>query len=200
MNIEIRTARADDRGPIAELLYSSGPHVYDYIHGPSALGFLRYEFASGRGFAGHPNVTVAVLEGEVVATGCFYDRDGYPKRVAGVVQNLFGHHGMVGGSQALARTRQVGGVVRRPEPGELYLSNFGVAQALRGQGIGSRLLAHELERARQRGYRVFGLDVSTANPRGEALYRRLGLVVTKEKKVADPRANVPPARKMEMVL
>lgn len=41
--------------------------LYDYLYKDRTLDFLRHEFNSGKGFAGHGNVTVAVIDGEVVA-------------------------------------------------------------------------------------------------------------------------------------
>lgn len=200
MDLEIRPARADDRGSIAELIYSSGPHIYDYMHGSEAIAFLRHEFASGHGFAGHPHVTVAVLDGEVVGTGCFYDREVYDKRVKGALKNVLTHYGVLRSLPVLARSRHVARYMRRPKSGELYLSNFGVAPRLQSQGIGSRLIAHRLEQARAQGYRLFGLHVSLANPRGQALYTKLGLAVTKEQEFPIRGSGVPPARKMELSL
>lgn len=100
----------------------------------------------------------------------------------------------------LWRSRHINSVMRSPKPGELYLSNFGVAETLRSQGIGSRIIKHKLEQARQQGYDLFGLDVSSANPRGQALYSRLGLQVTREKPFSNPKAGLQPARKMELSL
>jgi ribosomal protein S18 acetylase RimI-like enzyme len=200
MELEIRVARADDRGPIAELILSSGPDINAFLYGERALEFLRHEFASGRGFAGHPNVTVAVLDGEVVGTGCFYDRDSYGALSRGTVKNFFSCFGTFRGASVLLRARHIGSIVRRPKPSELYLSNFGVAAHLRSHGIGSKLIAHKIAEARQRGYRIFGLDVSVENPRGQALYTRLGLSVKKEKAFALKDAGVTSARKMELSL
>jgi len=200
MELQIRTAQASDKGPVAELMYSSGTHIYDYLYGARAVEFLRHEFTSGRGFAGHPFVTVAVLDEIVVATGCFYDRDSYGERTQGSVKNMLHHFGVLRSVPIMARARHLSSVMRRPKPGELYLSNFGVSPALRSQGIGSKLIAHKLSEARSVGYRLFGLDVSAENPRGEALYQRLGLEVTKQKRFSDRRAAVPDARKMELVL
>lgn len=200
MELEIRTARAADQGPIAALMYSSGPHVYDYLYGKRATDFLLHEFASGRGFAGHPFVTVAVLDGKVVATGCFYDREIYREHTSGSVKNTLRHFGLLGGVPIMVRARHLSSVMRRPKPGELYLSNFGVAPELQGQGIGSKLIRHKLAEARSKGYRLFGLDVAATNPRAEALYARLGLTFKKQKRFSDPRAAMPDARKMELVL
>ncbi len=200
MELEIRAARADDSGPIAELMYSSGSDIYDYLYRSKTLDFLRHEFASGRGFAGHPHVTVAVMDGEVVGTGCFYDRKQYDSLLKGTVKNMADFFGYVGVVPVMLRSRHLKSVMRAPKPGELYLSNFGVSQQHRSQGIGTRLIQHKLEEARQHGYDLFGLDVSVANPRGQALYNRLGMQVMKEKTFSNPNAGVNPARKMELSL
>ena len=154
MELQIRTAQASDKGPVAELMYSSGTHIYDYLYGARAVEFLRHEFTSGRGFAGHPFVTVAVLDEIVVATGCFYDRDSYGERTQGSVKNMLHHFGVLRSVPIMARARHLSSVMRRPKPGELYLSNFGVSPALRSQGIGSKLIAHKLSEARSVGYQA----------------------------------------------
>jgi len=200
MDLEIRTARADDVGPIAELMYSSGSDLYDYLYRTDTLDFLRHEFASGKGFAGYPQVTVAIQQGEVVGTGCFYDRKHYEHLLQGTIKNMTAYFGYLGVVPVMLRSRHLKSVMRAPKPGELYLSNFGVSPRCRSQGIGTRMIQHKLSQAREQGYELFGLDVSVANPRGQALYSRLGLKVVKEKSFSNPRAGVSSARKMELGL
>jgi len=91
-------------------------------------------------------------------------------------------------------------VMKPPRDGELYLANYGVDARLRSQGIGSLMIRHKLAEARTQGYRTFGLDVSVANPRGQALYERLGMKMVREKTFSNPKANVANARKMELSL
>ena len=200
MNLEIRTAKADDKGPIAELIYSSGMDIYDYLYGHRALEFLKHEFDSGIGFAGHPHVTVAVLNGEVVGTGCFFDRSRFGALRRGSARNMVSFFGVVGVMPHLWRSRHVSSVMRRPQAGEIYLSNLGVASHLRGKGIGSKIIRHKIKEAQGQGNTTFGLDVSTGNPRGEALYIRLGLRVTEQKAFSANHASVLPIQKMELSL
>lgn len=45
---------------------------------------------------------------------------------------------------------------------------------MRGHGIGTGLIRHAQQRARERGCGLIGLGVADSNPRAAALYRRLG--------------------------
>ena len=201
--VEIRMAQPDDEGPIAELMYSSGPDIYNYLFATRKKmpqDFIRHEFLSGSGFCGYPNVTVAILDGRVVGTGCFYDRQRYERLVKGTGKNIFTFFGVMGAMPVMWRTRHSGSIMKTPRDGELYLANFGVDPAMRSKGIGSQMIRHTLAEARQQGYRTFGLDVSVANPRGQALYERLGMKMVREKVFSNPDACVPNARKMELSL
>jgi len=198
--IEIRTARADDRGPIAELMFSSAVDLYSYLYQDRALDFLRYEFASGIGIAGYPNVTVAVLNGDVVGVGCFYDLAQCQKFRQESFVNLQQFFDSTELPAVFERFKPLREYVQPPGEGELYLANFGVAPALRSRGIGAQMLQQKIAWARSNGYAVFGLDVSVRNPRGQALYTRLGLSVRREINFPLASADLPAARKMELVL
>lgn len=203
--MEIRSAKPTDSGNIAELMYSAGPELYDFLYQTgkkTALDYIRYEFASGQGFCGHQNLTVAVQDGVVVATGCFYDGTAYQQLLKGSMANMFKFYGPLGIWSVLARSKHLGSVMTTPRRSELYLSNFGVSPDLRGTGIGSAMLESRIALARNAGYKTFSLDVATTNPRAEALYRSHGLSVVKEKTFTGKRAGMtmPDSRKMELVL
>ena len=198
--LEIRAARPDDVGPIAELMYSSGPEIYDFLYGNKAIEFIRYEFAQGSGVCGWRNVTVAVKDGRVVGTGCFYDKAAYNPLTMGSARNIFRFFGPLGALPVVWRARHTNSIMKPPRPGELYLANFGVDATLRSQGIGSTLIRSRLEQARQQGYKQFGLDVAVTNPRGQALYERLGMQLKREKQFSAANSGVPGCRKMELLL
>ena len=200
--MEIRTARATDAEAVTPLMYSAGPEVYDYLYRAgrhTAQDFIRFEFLSGRGFCGHPNVTVAVDGGQVIGSACLVDAAGYEQRVKGTVANLFRFFGPLSVWPVLLRSGHIGSIMRKPEDGELYLSNFGVAPERQGGGVGTRLIEHGFEQARRQGCRTFGLDVADNNPHAQRLYTRLGLRVVEEKAFTGrrPGFTVPHARKME---
>lgn len=200
----IRPAQPDDVHAVASLMYSSGPELYDFLYkfqDGDVLDYIRYEFLSGRGLCGHHNVTVALVDEKVVATGCFYDGYMYKRLMLGSTLNImrfFGPRKMWG---VLLRANHVGSVMKPPQRDELYLANFGVDAAMRGQGIGSRMLEQHICSARESGYRTFALDVASNNPRAQALYHRLGLKVLKLKHFTGRRSGhqVPDSKKMELV-
>ena len=200
--MDIRPARPDDSGPIAEMLYSSGPELFNFIYEiprSSALDFIRHEFASGRGFGGWRNVTVAIMEGRAVATGCFYARPDYLRLEAESSINMLRFFGWKLPPIAV-RALHFSSVIKRPPARQLYLSHFGVDESLRGKGIGRRILQHKIAEARQLGFGSFGLDVATTNPRAEALYRGVGLEVVSTKAFSGRRDGypVPGYKKMEL--
>jgi GNAT superfamily N-acetyltransferase len=57
---------------------------------------------------------------------------------------------------------------------DCWLEDLFVVEGARGSGVGRRLGAAALERARERGCRRVQLDVNEANPEALALYRSLG--------------------------
>jgi ribosomal protein S18 acetylase RimI-like enzyme len=59
-------------------------------------------------------------------------------------------------------------------PGDLYLDGIVVDPSLRGQGIGSTLVAAFEHRARENGFTTVSLEVIDTNPRARNLYERLG--------------------------
>ena len=201
--ITIRQARPDDRGPLAEMMYSAGPEMYDFAFRSSsktALGYIRYEFLAGGGFCGYRHLTVAVEDNLVVATACFFDRRIYDRLSCGAVANIFRFYGPVGALPVLKRMIHLGSIMTRPEEGELYLSNLGVRRARWGRGIGSALIKMKRRVAQTGGYRKLSLDVADNNPRAAELYRRLGFRVTGRKVFSGAAAGFPVYHKMELTL
>lgn len=151
--MEIRPARADDRGDIAGLMYSAGPELFDFLYKTDrvdAREFIAHEFRSGRGFCGWRNVTVAVVDGEVVATGCFYGGRDYGRLMRGSVVNALGFFRLAESLPMLLRSGQVDSIITRPAPDELYLASFAVAPAMRGRGVGEAVVRQQLATARAR--------------------------------------------------
>ncbi len=201
--MEIRTASPDDNGDISQLMYSSGIELYDFIFKTSdktAIDFIHYEFLSGQGFCGYNNVTVAISDNRVIATGCFFDGNIVNNLIWGTVKNIFSFYGPIKAITMLAKMRHTSSVMRVPKKNEIYLSNFGVDTNLRGTGIGSKLIEHQRIIATENGYKVLSLDVADNNPRAESLYSRLGFKVVREKVFPKENANIPLTKEMKLAL
>ena len=203
--LKVRPATLADLGSIAELIHSAGPAHYDYMHATAtsnSLDYIRHEFASGRGFVGHRNVTVAEKNGWVIATGCFYNGRAFHHLLLGTVLNMISFHGPIKVWLVLLRGHQVDRVMSQPGRREMYLSSFGVDPAQRSTGVGSAMIRLKLDQARASGHQVFSLDVADDNPRAEALYTRLGLKITQRNAFFGHRRDivVPNSKKMELVL
>jgi ribosomal protein S18 acetylase RimI-like enzyme len=203
--MEIRKASKSDKGNIAELIYSAGPELYGFIYKTdkkTAIEYIQYEFNSGQGFCGYNNVTVAVKDGIVVGTGCFYDGVLNGKLMLGTTKNMFRFYGPIKIWKVLFRTRHIGSVMTTPKKNELYLSNFGVSAKCRSTGVGSAMLGDKINSAKKGHYKIFSLDVADTNPRAEALYKKHGLEIVKTKKFTGKREGieVPLVKKMELLV
>lgn len=203
--MEIRAARPSDDMGLVSLIYSAGPELYDFIYKTprhDAKDYIAYEFQSGRGFCGHRNVTVAVKDGAVVGTGCFYGARQYGRLTLGTALNMFKFYGPVHIWPVLVRSGHIGSVMKAPKKNELYLSNFGVAASQRSTGVGSAMINAKVAEAKQKGFSVFGLDVADTNPRAEKLYRKLGLQMIEFKKFSGRRQGmqIPNSKKLELRL
>ena len=198
----IRAAAKDDQGKIAELMYSSGADLYDYIYkaqNSDPLDYIRWEFGTSRGLCTHKLLTVAVQDDTVVGTGTFYDGADFQKMSTGASLNLLRFYGLKTIPRAI-RAMDSTKLMKAPKRDELYLANFGVSPNLRGTGIGSKILKHKIAEARQQGYRLMSLDVSTQNPKAEALYQRLGFAVTQTKSMQGRDGKQYACKKMELFL
>ena len=201
--VDIRPARPDDKGPLADIMYSAGREMYDFAFSNgsgAAQAFIQFEFLAGGGFCGFRNLTVLVEDDQVVGTACFFDRRIYDRLSRGAVGNVFRFYGILGALPVLKRMAHLGSTMTRPEKGELYISNLGVRRDKRGRGMASALIETKCREARAAGYRKLALDVAENNPGALKLYRRLGFRVTGHKVFSGDVAGFPDYDKMELAL
>lgn len=81
------------------------------------------------------------------------------------------HYGQISGT---FRTMLLMLLDHKVPPGDLYLDGIVVDPSLRGQGIGSALMAAFEHLARENGFTSVSLEVIDTNPRALSLYERLG--------------------------
>ena len=198
--IDIRPAGAQDQQAAVPLIYSSGPEAFDYVFNQAsmhALQFLEAAFVTGRGLFGYQNHWVAEADGQVVAAVSFYSAAEYNRYSMQVLGQVLRLYPLTAWWPVLSRSLQTKRWM--PPPGRYmeYVANFGVAESMRGRGVGQQMLAYGLERARQRGKSVYALDVADSNPRAQALYERFGMQQRSEQASPMP-GKVPNANRLCM--
>jgi ribosomal protein S18 acetylase RimI-like enzyme len=203
MKIAFRSAAAADVEAAVPLIYSSGPAAFDYIFtldgGPAAEDFLRQAFLDGAGEFGWRNHVVGELDGRIVAAGAGWTgARGFRFMIAGARQ-ILGCYGPIAGGGVIVRALRVEAIVPPPSRTRFVVAHLGVRPETRGQGIGQALIEHLLDRGRTRGIEIAALDVAGTNPRAQALYERLGFVVTGERRsrLSNANATVADHRHME---
>lgn len=204
--VEFRPATPGDAGAAVPLIYSSGPAAFDYVFKvpdrSTALDFLQQAFVNGAGEFGYRNHVVAVERGEVVATGAAWTGASNLLFTVAAARQILGTYGPVAGLAVMSRGLRVESVVQPPPKDRLYVAHLGVRPELRGRGIGDSLIRHLVNSGRKPDVEVAALDVAVTNPRAQALYERLGFVVTRERvsQLANAQATVPNHRRMELQL
>lgn len=203
MSPDFRPALPDDLNAAIPLIYSSGPDAFEYgftVGSRSAQDFLGYAFADGRGFFGWRNHTVALLEQRVAGIGAFYSGHEYARLSNEVLLQMLRYYPLRAVPGLLRRALQLKAMMPPPQRDMHYIAHLGVNPALRSHGIGAALLCQQQRVARELGRRRCALDVSVLNPRGQALYERLGFVVTGAQHFRGPAAAVADCRRMELPL
>ncbi len=182
--IVFRPARPDDIDAAVPLIHQSGPAAFDYVFSVPGIGdaqaFLRHAFAEGGGEFGWRNHHVGELDGRVVVVGAAYGGDTHWPFTVAAARQILGHFGWGRGAGVIVRGLRVEGVIPPPSGAMLYLAHLAVHPELQGRGVGGALIDY-LAALRRDPSLPLTLDVSAANPRAQALYERLGFVVTRER-------------------
>ena len=140
--------------PVDEILEANGI-TYEQLHESMT------EIAtSEQTIYSYENTYVAEVDGKIVGAMCAYDGADYQRLKQPIVDIL-------GPGSGFAQLKET-------EEGEFYLDSVGVLEEYRNRGIGSKLFAAQIERARSLGHKVVGLIVDVDKPQAEALYTRLG--------------------------
>jgi ribosomal protein S18 acetylase RimI-like enzyme len=205
MDVTFRQARPEDRDSVLPLIYSSGPAEFDYVFAQrhmTALDFLRWAFGRGTGSFGYRNYTVAVVDEVPVGIGAFCSRSEEKAGETRVGLQMLLFYGPVGAWAAMRRGTRLRSIMPFTDADTEFFSQIGVAEPMRGQGVGAALLRRQIAVARDKGRRGCALDVASTNPRAQAFYERLGFTVTAEHRWPYPRSAdaVPDQRRMELDL
>ncbi len=201
--LQIRQARPADASAVIDLIYSSGPRAFDYgfsCPGHPARAFLRSCFESHGGLFSWDCHAVVTCDEEILAVGSFYTDREYPRLNRGLIRQVLGFFPLRHLPAVIRRSMQLARLLPPPGRHQLYMANLGVAPQWRGQGIGERLIRHHQRQAKNSGLQACALDVAVDNPRAEALYRRLGFRLVRERTFSGPTGKVADALRMELPL
>lgn len=184
MPLKFRPAEPRDAEQAVPLIYSSGPAAFDYVFqraGLSAEGFLHAAFIDGGGMFGYPRHWVGELGGKVVAAGTGYSGELNLRNTLTASRQILLCYGPVSAVPVMLNGLRLEKLIQPPPKKTFYLAHLGVAEGMRGEGIGTRLVEHLLKLGRSAGFRIAALDVSAKNPQAQALYERLGFSVVEER-------------------
>jgi ribosomal protein S18 acetylase RimI-like enzyme len=181
--LEIRSARPTDVTDTIPLIYSSGPHEFEYgfTHaGRSAKGFLEYAFQTEKGLISYRNHISVCRGDEVVGVGAFYTDKDYAMRSNQIALQLVRYYPLLSLLSVVRHALHLQSIIPAIPSDTFYIADLGVKEAWRGKGIGKMLLDYGKQQAKRMNFSSCMLDVSIANPRAQALYEREGFVVINE--------------------
>ena len=152
----------------AEIVYEAFRRKFDPL-----LGTREHALALFAASLQADRALVALQRGEVVGlAGLQY---GGRKSLVYRWPDVAREYGLLRGLPRMAVLHFLGSPAR---PGELAIEHLAVAAALRGRGIGTRLVETACALARSWGLDVVRLDVVDTNPGARRLYERLGFQPT----------------------
>ncbi len=184
MPLIFRPAEPRDAEQAVPLIYSSGPAAFDFVFkraGLDAQGFLRAAFVDGRGMFGYNRHWVGERAGKVVAAGTGYSGDLNLGNSLQAARQILLNYGPLSAMPVLLHGLQVERVIQPPPKQVYYLAHLGVADTLRGRGVGTQLVERLLQLGRAAGFKQAALDVAATNGQAQALYERLGFAVVEER-------------------
>ena len=93
--------------------------------------------------------------------------------------NIFRFYGLKSFA-AIKSGLKVEKLIKLPENHEIAIGHLGIKPALRGQGLGTKMIELLMEEANKTKDSYWILDVSEENPKAKALYERLGFKTTQK--------------------
>ncbi|MEM7769883.1 MAG: GNAT family N-acetyltransferase [Cyanobacteria bacterium P01_A01_bin.37] len=163
-----------DSHDVASLVYASAPDLFDPIFGRQAIALLT-EFV-GRSHNDYSHRYISVIEKDEAVLGAVVmlpaEAMGEDIDEAAVLNPIQGLRLWFVWTLVLRRI-----LVHKFPAGTRYIANLAVRPEFRGQGLGTRLLQHCIEQAKQAGVSALFINVDMKNGRAQRLYESLGFQV-----------------------
>jgi ribosomal protein S18 acetylase RimI-like enzyme len=187
--LTFRPAEPGDVVPAVPLIHSSGPAMFDWIFNRAAKtsqDFLTFAFPRGKSEFGFQNHTVAVLHDAVIGTIAFFTHADTKRFTRAALIEIPKFYGPFAAISVMRRGLKTETALSPPKNGQLYIAHVGVAEKLRGKGIGTAMMRYALEHNGKDPNLIPTLDVADTNPGAQRLYERLGFKVSAHLAPIDP--------------
>ena len=181
-NIELKKSQASEVAIAVPLIYSSGPDAFEFVFKNSqvsAKDFLSFAFVQAGGEFSFDNHYSLYVDGKMVGIGSVFNAkraDTFTKFDALKILRFYQFRSL----PILKNGLQVEKIIKLPKQQEIVLGHLGILPKLRGQDLGTQLIAQLMQKAAKTANSRFVLDVSEENPRAKALYERLGFTTTRK--------------------
>jgi ribosomal protein S18 acetylase RimI-like enzyme len=140
---------------------------------------------------------VACIGNEVCGIGaCFGSESRFTFSDGRLIFKFYGPRYAAG---VIKRGLKTGTVMPPPMEWEWMIAHLAVSNTRQGHGIGRQLVRQFVQHGQREHKKAAVLDVSVENPRAQALYERLGFVVTGEQVsiLSSDHGRVPNHRRMQ---
>ncbi|MEM9044967.1 MAG: GNAT family N-acetyltransferase [Pseudomonadota bacterium] len=185
MSLVLRQGKADDQiDQIADLIWSTDVELMEFTFPSYEIWtkVARTEWRQPKGLISHLQATIALSDGEVAGITVGHTSAEYPENfdyTVNLQREIFSADELAHHQDALIWMDRLFPPAREDA---FYVQELAVAPRFRGQGLGKRLLAAALERAKAAGAQRISLDVAEANP-SVAVYNSLGFETEIETRV-----------------
>ncbi|WP_172435972.1 GNAT family N-acetyltransferase [Sediminicola luteus] len=199
----LRNCTPNDAHWAVPLIYASGPDAFDYVFqtkNQKAQEFLSFAFKRKGGEFSFDNHYALTLEGRPIGIGAIFDGKkalGFPLTDA---QNIMRYYKLQS-PQVLVKGLRTEKIIQPPKTFEHSLVHLAIDPQLRGQGLGTTLVALLMQQLPLGAMgEKFVLDVSLENPRAKKLYKTLGFKVSKtiQSTLKNQYGHVPSHHRMEL--
>lgn len=184
----IRPARIEDSSLVAPLVFSAAPEDHEYMlttARKTPIEFLEFAFRNDVGIWGYPLVSVAEVDGAVVATLTSYPREVQGARIFTGLVAMLRFYGLWEGLGVIGRCIKIGMRYKVVPKGGIYVGNVGTNEKHRGQGIAGKLYDSVHDFWRARGKKVAAVDVAADNLASRRVLDRLGYKILASQSESD---------------
>jgi GNAT superfamily N-acetyltransferase len=174
----VRGARPGDAGAVAAIVYESAPQIYDRLVGgrARAVALLVAAFDREGTDVSAEVITVAELEGEVVAVLAAFPAREAGRRATGLVGLLLARAAPWRWPSVISFIRRGRKAAPAPPEESLYLDALATHPRYRRRGAARALLAAAEQKARELELPRIALDTEQSNSRARPLYESEGYI------------------------